>query len=165
MKDILNEQVGILVRREIEARILKPFYEAVAKELGEEKTTALLAKIVIEAARQTGAQMQGQAGRDELETFAEQWEPWFRGGALEVEVLEQSPERWRFNVTRCRYAEMYRALGMAELGATLSCNRDAALIEGYSDKVVLERSQTIMQGAAHCDFHYHHKYKQHKHKE
>lgn len=57
-------------------------------------------------------------------------------------------------VTRCRYAEMYRALGIPELGETLSCSRDAALIEGFNPEVEFTRSQTIMQGAACCDFRY-----------
>jgi L-2-amino-thiazoline-4-carboxylic acid hydrolase len=57
-------------------------------------------------------------------------------------------------VTRCRYAEMYRALGIPELGEVLSCQRDAALIEGFNPGVTLERTHTIMQGAATCDFRY-----------
>jgi hypothetical protein len=47
---------------------------------------------------------------------------------------------------------MYRALGIPEVGALLSCNRDFALIEGFNPDVELERTQTIMQGATHCDF-------------
>jgi predicted ArsR family transcriptional regulator len=47
---------------------------------------------------------------------------------------------------------MYRALGIPEVGALLSCNRDFALIEGFNPDVALERTQTIMQGATHCDF-------------
>ena len=57
-------------------------------------------------------------------------------------------------VTRCRYAEMYRAMGLAELGAILSCNRDGAFCEGYDPKLKLERTQTIMGGASHCNFRY-----------
>jgi hypothetical protein len=49
---------------------------------------------------------------------------------------------------------MYRALGIPELGAILSCNRDAALIEGFNPAVQLERTQTLMGGATHCDFRY-----------
>ena len=152
--DTLNEQVGVLTRREIEARILKPFFDAVSEELGEEKTRTLLRDIVIDAAQNVGRDMREQAKDDSLSAFAAQWEPWFRGGALEIEVLEQTNEVWAFNVTRCRYAELYRALGMADLGATLSCNRDAALVKGYSDDITFERSQTIMQGAKCCDFRY-----------
>lgn len=152
--DTLNEQVGILTRREIEARILKPFYEAVASELGEEKAGTLLRDIVIDAAKDLGAAMRERAEDDGLEAFAAQWEPWFRGGALEIETLEQNGTTWAFNVTRCRYAELYKDLGMAELGATLSCNRDGALVEGYSEDIRFKRTQTIMQGASCCDFRY-----------
>ena len=59
-----------------------------------------------------------------------------------------------YNVTRCRYAEMYRELGIPELGAILSCNRDAALIEGFNPLVQLTRTQTLLGGASHCDFRY-----------
>jgi hypothetical protein len=152
--DTLSEQVGVLTRREIEARILKPFFAAVAAEVGEAKARALLARVVVGEARKAGAAMRARAGDDGLLAFAEQWEPWFRGGALETQELERSDDEWRFNVTRCRYAELYRALGMAELGGLLSCNRDAALIEGYAPGVTFERTQTLMEGAPCCDFRY-----------
>ena len=59
-----------------------------------------------------------------------------------------------FDVTRCRYAEMYRALGIPELGAVLSCGRDFALGAGFNPDLKLTRSQTIMDGAPRCDFRY-----------
>ena len=67
-------------------------------------------------------------------------------------MLEQSDQRFSFNVTRCRYAELYRGLGIPELGAVLSCNRDFSLIEGFNSQVTLTRTQTIMEGAPFCDF-------------
>ena len=45
-------------------------------------------------------------------------------------------------------------MGLGEIGHLLSCNRDGAFCEGYDPKLKLERSQTIMQGASHCDFDY-----------
>ncbi len=69
-----------------------------------------------------------------------------------MEILEQSPRQLSFNVTRCRYAEMYRALGMADLGSSLSCQRDFALAEGFNPAIQLTRTQTIMGGASFCDF-------------
>ncbi len=161
--DTLNEQVGVLMRREIEARILKPFVAALGERFGRGDVQEVLAEVVKAAARESGAAMGTQAdgdpskreltGRDLL-AFAEAWEPWFRGGALEIDELERTPDTWSFNVTRCHYAELYRSLGMAELGATLSCNRDAALIEGFGPEVKFERTQTLMEGANHCDFRY-----------
>ena len=59
-----------------------------------------------------------------------------------------------FNVTRCRYAEMYRELGMADLGGIFSCGRDGALSTGFNSRIKLARTQTIMEGASHCDFRY-----------
>ena len=72
--------------------------------------------------------------------------------ALELEILEQTPTRLSFNVTRCRYAEMYRALGLPDLGGSLSCQRDYALAQGFNPAIELTRTQTIMEGAPFCDF-------------
>jgi hypothetical protein len=47
---------------------------------------------------------------------------------------------------------MYRTLGLADLGASLSCQRDYALTEGFNPTIQLVRTQTIMEGASHCDF-------------
>ena len=73
---------------------------------------------------------------------------------IAVKVRASGPGRFDFDVTRCRYTEMYRALGIPELGAVLSCQRDAALIEGFNPGVTLERTQIIMQGAPCCNFRY-----------
>jgi hypothetical protein len=93
-------------------------------------------------------------GANSLLDFAESTTAWKKDNALEIEVLELSEDKYAFNVTRCRYAEMYRALGIPELGAVLSCNRDASLIEGFNPDVQFTRTQTIMQGASCCDFRY-----------
>lgn len=79
---------------------------------------------------------------------------WTKDDALEIEVLEQTEERLCFDVKLCRYAEMYKALGIPELGALFSCNRDFALVEGFNNKTSLTRTQTIMAGSSHCDFRY-----------
>jgi L-2-amino-thiazoline-4-carboxylic acid hydrolase len=55
-------------------------------------------------------------------------------------------------VTRCRYAELYRSLGIEELGSILSCGRDASFIEGFNGEIALERKHTILQGFSACDF-------------
>lgn len=150
--DTLNERVGVLTRREVEARILRPFVTVLSARYGADEVKAMLSEVVEAAATEVGEAM--NRGDGSLEAFAEAWEPWFRGGALETEILELTPEHWSFNVTRCRYAELYRSLGMAELGATLSCNRDAALIKGFDPDVRLERTQTLMEGKGYCDFRY-----------
>ncbi len=51
-------------------------------------------------------------------------------------------------------SEMYREMGLGEIGHLPSCQRDATFCEGYDKRMRLKRTQTIMQGASHCDFHY-----------
>ena len=149
--DTLNE-IGVITRREIEARILLPVIEALAREFGRDRVVPLVKDVIVNVARQQGQELAARRGDSSLTAFAAALEDWKKGDAYQMDVLEQSDERLAFNVTRCRYAEMYRALGIPELGALLSCNRDFALIEGFNPDVRLTRTQTIMEGASHCDF-------------
>ena len=146
--------IGILTRREIEARVLAPVIAALGQEFGRDRVIAIVRDTIIETAREQGRALAAAAPDASLESFAGTLEPWTRDDAMRIEVVEQGAGRFGFNVTRCRYAEMYRALGIPELGAVLSCNRDAALIEGFNPAIRLTRTQTIMQGAPCCDFRY-----------
>ena len=149
--DTLNE-IGVLKRREIEARILRPVLQALGDEFGRERVFEVARRVIVEVAQEQGRQLAERMGGNSLTHFATALEDWKKGDAYRMDVLRQDDERFDFNVTRCRYAEMYRALGIPEVGALLSCNRDFALIEGFNADVKLRRTQTIMEGASHCDF-------------
>ncbi len=149
--DTLNE-IGVLKRREIEARILMPVLSALGEEFGRERVFEIARKVIVEVARAQGKALAERMGGDSLGHFAAALEDWKKGDAYRMDVLEQTEERFSFNVTRCRYAEMYRALGIPEVGALLSCNRDFSLVEGFNPDVQLTRTQTVMEGASHCDF-------------
>lgn len=151
--DRLNA-VGVLTRREIEARILAPVVDALGQRFGREEVVAIVREVIAGIARDQGRTMAANLGDASLGSFAQTLGPWTRDDALRLRVIDESPERFAFDVTRCRYAEMYGALGIPELGEVLSCQRDAALIEGFNPDVTLTRTQTIMQGAACCDFRY-----------
>lgn len=151
--DRLNA-VGVLTRREIEARILAPVVAALGERFGRGEVVAIVREVVAGIARAQGQAMAASRGDVSLESFAQTLGPWTKDDALRLRVLDASPARFAFDVTRCRYAEMYRALGIPELGEVLSCQRDAALIEGFNPDVTLTRTQTIMQGAPCCDFRY-----------
>jgi hypothetical protein len=43
---------------------------------------------------------------------------------------------------------------MQDLGFIVSCGRDFNFPAGFNKNMKLTRSQTIMQGASHCDFRY-----------
>ncbi|MBI2115144.1 MAG: L-2-amino-thiazoline-4-carboxylic acid hydrolase [candidate division NC10 bacterium] len=151
--DTLNE-IGVLKRREIEARILAPLINALAAEFGRERVIEIAKRVIVEIARQQGKVLAGQVGGDSLDHFVSGKDPWVKGDALQIEVLQATQTSYQFNVTRCRYAEMYRALGIPELGVVLSCGRDYALGEGFNPDLTLTRTQTIMEGAPFCDFRY-----------
>ena len=151
--DTLND-VGVLKRREIEARILAPIIDRLGDEFGQERVRDLAAEVIIDVAKSQGAAMAEMLGGNDLSFFADSLEAWTRGGALELEVVEQTDTKFAFNVTRCKYAEMYRDLGDADLGARMSCNRDGTMVEGFNPDITFTRTQTIMSGASHCDFVY-----------
>lgn len=151
--DRLNA-VGILRRREIEARVLAPIIEAVGKEFGRERVVEIVRDAIAGIARSQGQAMAAAREDVSLIGFAGTLEPWTRDDAIEMTVHEATADRLSFDVTRCRYAEMYRALGIADLGAALSCSRDEALIEGFAPDITLTRTDTIMQGASCCTFRY-----------
>lgn len=60
----------------------------------------------------------------------------------------------RLDVTRCKFAELYQKLGCADIGTVLSCERDAAFLEGFDGSLELVRSETLMGGGTRCDFCY-----------
>jgi hypothetical protein len=151
--DTLND-VGVLKRREIEARIVAPLIDRLGEEFGRDRVVELAREVVVSVARSQGGELAAALGGNGLASFADSMDNWTRGGALEIEVVEQSDEVFAFDVTRCRYAEMYRSLGIPELGALFSCDRDGTLVEGFNAAIGFERTQTIMGGADHCDFRY-----------
>jgi hypothetical protein len=145
-------RLPLLHQREIEARIVGPLIRGFIAELGQERALAVVRRVISEVARQGGAELAQSLGENSLEAFAASLSRWSEGGALEIEVLEQSADRLDFNVVRCRYAEMYRALGLEDLGSSLSCQRDFAVAEGFNPEITLSRTQTLMEGAPFCNF-------------
>jgi len=149
-----GNHVGVLRRREIEARIVAPLLEALGAAFGHDDVLRVARETIVRVAQEQGRQLAADAGGTSLSHFERTLSAWTQDDALRIEVVARDAEQFGFNVTRCRYAELYRALGIPELGAVLSCNRDVALIEGFNPDVELTRTQTIMQGASHYDFRY-----------
>ena len=145
----------MLERRTIEAELLKEVYETLKASHGEE-----VAKKTIEESVRRSAIEQAKAfaasvpGGTSLKSFQDIQHLWTKGGSLEIEVREQTDKTFVFDVVRCRYAETSTKMGLGEIGGLLSCYRDGAFCEGYDPKLKLERTQTIMQGASHCNFKY-----------
>jgi hypothetical protein len=76
------------------------------------------------------------------------------GKKVEVEVRRHDKEALEIDVTCCRFAEFFRALGEPELGTLLICETDFDIALVGEGEVSLDRAQTIMQGAPSCTFRY-----------
>lgn len=149
------DEMGILKRRSIEAAIIAPIYRELVQEIGKERAQGILdaaiSKAAIAAARDFAA---AAGGNTSLRTFQDLQVLWTKDDALEIEVLEATDKTFDYNVHRCRYAETYREMGLGDIGHLLSCNRDAVFCQGYDPRIRMKRTQTLMQGASHCDFRY-----------
>jgi hypothetical protein len=154
LPDTLTQRIGVLNRREVEARILSPMIDALGERFGREEVLEIVRDTIVKIAQEQGGDLTKVMGGCGSKEFLASLDYWKKDGALEIEILNDQDGHLDFNVTRCRYAEMYNALGIPELGSMLSCNRDYALIEGFNQAAKLERTQTIMDGASHCDFRY-----------
>ena len=151
-----NAMMPIIERRRIEAEIIKHIYDVLVPQIGKPAAQKVIAEAVRASAIEQGQRMAAEVKEGtSLESFKAIQSRWTAEDALRIEVTKEEADRFEFNVVRCRYSEMYREMGLGEIGHLLSCNRDGTFCEGYDDKLKLTRSQTIMQGASHCDFRYH----------
>ena len=147
--------LSMLDKRRIEAEMLGHVYAVLRESHGEAAARAAVAEAVRRSSTEQARRFAATApGGTSLDGFEAMQPLWTQGGALEVVVRERTTTGFAFDVTRCRYAEMYKAMGLGEIGPLLSCQRDGTFCEGYDKRLKLTRTQTIMQGASHCDFRY-----------
>lgn len=147
--------IPVIDRVKIQAQVLIPLVKALQNELGEERANAIVRKSLGDLYRSFGENWwRSQASSSAGETLASAFETYAAGDALEYEIVKQTPDAFELNVTGCRYAQFYNALGAPELGFLLTCSMDFPMAEGFGPGVQLTRTQTIMQGASHCDFRY-----------
>jgi len=152
MADTREVAISHLQRRKIEGRVLVPFIQTLKEKLGEDAMREVLDATIRKLATDDGAAWAETYGRTtaSLRTVAE--ELWAGGGAMDVQVISESEDHLDFNVTRCQYAEFYKELGLSDIGYRVHCNRDHAMVVGFNGELELSRSQTILEGAACCDF-------------
>jgi hypothetical protein len=145
--------IPLIERVKIQAQVLVPLVRTLQAELGEEHANALVRKCLGELYRQFGETWWRTQGASKFdEKVASAFEKFAEGDALDYEVLKQTTGAFELNVTGCRYAKFYQELGAPELGFLLTCSSDFSFAEGFGSDVQLTRTQTIMQGADHCDF-------------
>jgi len=149
--------IPLIEQVKIQAQVLVPLVKALRAELGEERANTVVRKALGDLYRKYGEKWwRTQGARNLGEKVSSAFEMFAAGDALEYAVVKNTPDAFELNVTRCRYAEFYKKIGAPELGFLLTCSGDTDFFqaEGFSTDVRLTVTQTIMQGASHCEFRY-----------
>ncbi|MGH6854393.1 MAG: L-2-amino-thiazoline-4-carboxylic acid hydrolase [Aestuariivirga sp.] len=149
-------ELPVLLKRRLQAQVIGPIHAEMVAQLGEAKANAILDTAIRKAAIAEAGEFAKKApgGVTSVAHFVKIFELWTKDGGLEIEVLDSNETTFNFDVTRCKYAETYKEMGLAHIGHLMSCNRDGAFCEGYDSKMTLERKHTIMAGAPRCTFRY-----------
>ena len=154
MKNYGEKNLNRIEKRAIEALAIVPVIMAVSQRIGQDEALAILQEVNQQEAFERGRRMAAELGRNGIEELVEEVASWGRGSGWEMDVLEQTPTTYFFNVTRCPYYEKYRELGLEQFGVGLSCCRDEPFVRGFNPQLKLVRTKTIMEGFDHCDFRY-----------
>ena len=153
---LVDPKISLLDKTRMQAQVLVPVLRALRAELGKDKADA----IVKQALRDWSKQLFAAIGDSIEDSPRRKWatmQSAFTDATLkdiEFETRRHDKEVFEFDVTRCRFAEFFRALDEPELGALLICATDFDIVSASGGEVSLERAQTIMQGAPSCTFRY-----------
>ena len=152
----VDPDISLLDKTRIQAQVLLPVLAALRAELGKDKADAIVKQALRDWSKNLfaaiGDGIDGSPRRKWAtiqSVFGE-----VSGKEVEFEILRQDKEALDLDVTRCRFAEFFRALGEPELGALLVCNTDIDIAAAGGDDVSFSREQTLMQGAPSCTFRY-----------
>ena len=153
---LIDPDLSLLDKTRIQAQVLLPVLRALRNEFGKEKADAIVRQALRDWSKQLfaaiGNGIEGSPRRKWAtiqSVFGE-----VSGREVEVEILRHDREALELDVTHCRFADFFRALGEPELGAFLVCAVDFDIAAAGGSEVTLRRDQTIMQGAPSCTFRY-----------
>ena len=140
-----------------QAAVLVPIARALEKAIGKNEAHKLMSDALGDHFRSLGrgffSQIQPDSENfgDRMTAFANAWKI---GSGFELEHESSSDTDSRINMKRCRIAECYKSMDASDLGYLFACGQDYSVNEGMGQDTVLERPQTIMEGATHCKFHW-----------
>ena len=153
---MVKSDISLLDKVRIQAQVLVPVMRAMRAEIGREKADALVRSALREWSKQVfaeiGDSIEGSPGRK----FAKMNTALAEVTEREVtfDMHRDDKEAREFDITSCRFAEFFRALGEPELGALLVCSTDIDIADAGGDAVSFSRDQTLMQGGPCCTFRY-----------
>jgi hypothetical protein len=144
-----------LACREAQAPLVSAMIREFTRAMGEAEALAVAEDVIRSDAIRSGRSLAEAYSDNSLETLLHiVQEVWAADGTMEIANVKLTQDGLDFDVTACGYAAMYERMGLREHGCLLSCNRDFPFMEGFNPDIELQRTQTIMEGAEHCDFRY-----------
>jgi hypothetical protein len=153
---LVDPNLSLLDKTRVQAQVLVPVLRALRSELGKERADAIVKHALRDWSKRLfaaiGDGIEGSPRRKWAaiqSVFGE-----VSGREVGVEILRHDAEALDLDVTHCRFADFFRALGEPELGALLVCEADFDIAAAGGDAVTLTRDQTIMRGAPSCTFRY-----------
>jgi len=153
---MVDPSLSLLDKTRIQAQVLVPVLRTLRTELGKERADA----IARQALRDWSKALFAAVGKSVDGSPRRKWAAMqtalteLTEREVTVEMHRHDKEALEFDVTHCRFAEFFRALGEPELGALLICATDFDIVAAGGSEVSLTREQTLMQGAPSCTFRY-----------
>ena len=149
----MNE-LTIYERMEIQMSYAVPLLRDLQAVLGTDVVLdALRQRLIMQQERARSRARQPGAIEEQAVKIGRDFERFATGGALEFSFVDSDAEEVAVDVTDCRYATMMAGLDATDFGPLLICGGDyAAAAAGGME---LQRTQTRMEGASHCDFRFH----------
>ena len=153
---LVDPKLSLLNKTRIQAQVLVPVLRALRVELGNDKADAIVKQALRDWSKQLFAAIGDGIEGSPRRKWATLQDALNEVSAREVEfeIRRHDKEALEIDVTRCRFAEFFRALGEPELGALLICETDFDIASAGDGEVSLDRAQTIMRGAPSCTFRY-----------
>src|ERR1700742_3390924 len=107
-----------------QAAVLVPLAKLLREELGKERADGLLVRALGQWAQSIGRMLRTLPPPATLGKLKMAIEGLDAAGMQETEFLRSTDTELDYNVRRCRAAELYRSLGLEELGHLLVCKLD-----------------------------------------
>jgi len=115
-----DKELNRIEKRAIEALAIAPLIRAVSQRIGRNEALTILEEVNQQEAFQRGRSMAEKVEQNGMEALIDEVAGWARGSTWEMDVLQQTPKTYFFNVTRCPYYEKYRELGLEEFGESVT---------------------------------------------
>jgi predicted ArsR family transcriptional regulator len=153
---LVDPKLSLLDKTRIQAQVLVPVLRALRAELGKEKADAIVRQALRGWSKQLFAAVGECVDGSPRRKWAAMQAAWAEISEPHVtaEIRRHDKEAFEVDITQCRFAEFFRALGEPDLGALLICEADFDIAAAGGGEVSLTRDQTIMQGAPSCTFRY-----------